>query len=54
MVLVKKTPVSYKNISYKMLNVSTFKFQQLNWQIKVFCCLFIYSRLMMNLNGRNM
>jgi len=29
-------PLYYKNISYKMLNGSTRKVQQLNWQFKVF------------------
>jgi len=37
-----------------MLNGPTLKVQQLNWLFKVFWCLFIYSRLMMKLTGRNM
>jgi len=42
MVLVKKTLFYFKNISYKMLHVSTLKVQQLNGQFKVFAaCLFI-------------
>jgi len=54
MVLVNKISLYYNNISYKMLNVSKLKVQQLNLKFKVFCCLFIYSRLMMKIKGRNM